>query len=111
MTAWVRDIFSVEEALEEDLVHVESVQQELQSMVSDTNNVDGHTEYTIRTTDRDGNSWEATTRYSGVVALLEDLKKRRGLELPSMPAKHYLHSLDRSVVQERRGALDKVLRD
>ena len=62
------------EALEEDLIRVQSVQQALRSVVSSSHTVaDGHTEYTIRTTDRDGNSWETTTRYSFVVQLLEEV--------------------------------------
>ena len=99
------------EALEEDLIRVQSVQQALRSVVSSSHTVaDGHTEYTIRTTDRDGNSWETTTRYSFVVQLIEELRLKRDIvNLPVMPRKRFFRSLEEAVIDERRAALDAVL--
>ena len=99
------------EALEEDLIRVQSVQQALRSVVSSSHTVaDGHTEYTIRTTDRDGNSWETTTRYSFVVQLLEELRLERDIvNMPVMPRKRFFRSLEEAVIDERRAALDAVL--
>ena len=99
------------EALEEDLIRVQSVQQELQSVVASVNTVeDGHTEYTIRTKDRDGNTWETTTRYSVVMKLLEELKqKRHVVDLPVMPRKQFFNSTEETVINERWVALNAVL--
>ena len=101
-----------EETFEEDLIRVQSVQQELRSLVAYANTVeDGYIEYTIRTTDRDGNSWETATRYSVVVRVLEELKQKRNIkDLPMMPRKQFfLSSKDEAVIDERRVALNAVL--
>ena len=70
------------EVLDEDLIRVQSVQQDLRSHIHSMKRVkdgtlSGHTEFTIRTMDRDGNMWESTTRYSIVVQLLKTLKEKR----------------------------------
>jgi len=106
---------AMEDALEEDVTRVQSVLEELHSVVLSTENVKNvrqhstHTEYTIRTTDRRGIVSETNTRYSDVIELLDQLKQRRGVELPEMPRKHLFHSLDDSVIQERQAALDTIL--
>jgi len=102
--------YKQEEALEEDLIRVQSVQQELRSVVHSTYNHAHHTDYTIRTTDRDGNTWECHSRYSAVVRLLEELKQKRDIgELPVMPRKRWFHSFQGAVIWERRAALNAVL--
>jgi len=50
--------------------------QQLCSVVTYTTH-EGHTQYTIRTTE--GNSWEAVTRYSAVLVLLKELKQKRDI--------------------------------
>ena len=107
---------TVQEALEEDLRRVSSVQQELCSVVTSTSH-EGHTQYTIRTTDRGGNSWEAVTRYSAVVVLLKELKQKR--DIMDLPMMRWAGPTDRSYrtmgypdqwyTDRRREALDAVL--
>ena len=105
---------TVQEALEEDLRRVSSVQQELCSVVTSTSH-EGHTQYTIRTTE--GNSWEAVTRYSAVLVLLKELKQKR--DIMDLPMMRWAGHTDRSYrtmgypdqwyTDRRREALDAVL--